>query len=102
MCLHPESCHVVQLKRLVAHEGFCAEPPASSCSCARLGWKDLVAVLKEGLRDLQAADRHRDGDCQAAAICTVAREATHILERAASLAPYRLTVCCACWSIHHG
>lgn len=93
--LHPGSRDTValQLKRLVAQEGFTAEAPGA-CSCARLGWKDLVAVLKEGLRDLQSADRRGDADLSADATCTVAREATTILERAASLAPYRLAVRC--------
>lgn len=76
----------VQLKRLVAQDDF-----GGAC-CSRLGWKDMVAVLKSALQDLKAGDRRSDCHLKCSAVYSITREATSILERAASLAPYRLSV----------
>ena len=76
----------VQLKRLVAQDDF-----GGAC-CSRLGWKDMVAVLKSALQDLKAGDRRSDCHLKCSAVYSIAREATSILERSASLAPYRLSV----------
>ena len=73
----------MQLKRLAAQDPGCA------CT-ARLGWQDMLAELKCGLRDLKTADNLGDRHLKMSSVY----EATCILERAASLAPHRLPVCC--------
>lgn len=76
----------MQLKRLVAKQAASSAPPS------HLSWRDMLAVLKDSLRDLKLADDVADAHLKTSAIYSIAREATGILERSASLPPHRLVV----------
>jgi hypothetical protein len=63
------------------------------CNCSsRLGWRDMLAMLKGALRDLNIADNLGDRHLKMSSVYSIAREATSILEFAASLPPHRLPV----------
>ena len=70
-----------------------AKQAHAAAAPSQLSWRDMLAVLKSSLRDLQLADDVADARLKTSAIYSIAREATGILERAASLPPHRLVVC---------
>jgi hypothetical protein len=52
----------------------------------------MLAILKDSLRDLKLADNVEDAHLKRLSIYSIAREATGILERAASLPTHRVSV----------
>ena len=76
----------MQLKRVAA-----LGDPGYTCT-VRPGWRDMLCELKGALRDLKTGDYLEDRHLKMASIYRIAREATCILERAASLSCHRLPV----------
>jgi hypothetical protein len=76
----------MQLKRLVARQD------SGQAASSHLSWRDMLAILKDSLRDLKLADNVGDSHLKRLSVYSIAREATGILERAASLSTHRISV----------
>lgn len=59
---------------------------------SRWGWRDRLCALKDNLNELRLADDRVDVCLQVSAIAGIAREATGIMDRCASIPQHRIPV----------
>lgn len=62
------------------------------CCPSRWGWRDRLCALKDNLNDLRLADDRMDVCMQVPAIAGIAREATEIMDRCATIPQHRIPV----------